>query len=42
LGVAVLVPLIARQFGYAISPLDVVLLPVMRAVHGVILLLTGW
>jgi Zn-dependent protease len=42
IGVAFLVPLVAREFGYAFSPLAWVLLPMIQLVQGLVLALTGW
>lgn len=42
LAAAFIVPLVARELGYGINPLAAVLLPMVRSVHGVVLLLTGW
>jgi Zn-dependent protease len=39
---AFIVPLIARELGYDLNPLAAVLLPMVRTVHGTVLLLTGW
>jgi Zn-dependent protease len=42
LGVAFLIPMIAREFGYSINPLAWVLLPMIQAVHQLLMLVTGW
>jgi Zn-dependent protease len=42
IGVAFLVPLVAREFGYAFNPLAWVLLPMIQLVQGLVLALTGW
>ena len=42
LGIVFVLPLIARELGFAINPLGAVLLPIVQFVHGLILLLTGW
>ena len=42
MGVAFLVPLIAREFGYSVNPLAWVLLPIIRTVHGLLMFATGW
>jgi Zn-dependent protease len=42
LGLAFLVPLVARELGYNVNPLSWVLLPMIRAVYQVLLPLTGW
>jgi Zn-dependent protease len=42
LGLAFLVPLVAREFGYAINPLAWVLLPMVQAVYHVVFFLSGW
>lgn len=42
LGVIFVLPLIARELGYAINPLASILLPLVRFVHGVVLTLTFW
>jgi Zn-dependent protease len=39
---AFIVPLVARELGYDVNPLAAVLLPMVRTVHGTVLLLTGW
>ena len=42
LGVVFVLPLIARELGFAINPLATVLLPMVQSVHALVLLLTGW
>lgn len=42
LGIVFVLPLIARELGFAINPLGAVLLPIVQFVHGLVLLLTGW
>ena len=42
LGLAFLVPMIAREFGYAINPLGWLLLPMIEGVRTAILFVTGW
>jgi Zn-dependent protease len=42
LGVVFVLPLIARELGFAFNPLAAVLFPMVQAVHTVILVLTGW
>jgi Zn-dependent protease len=42
LGLAFLVPMIAREFGYSVNPLTWVLMPMIQAVYHVLLFLTGW
>jgi Zn-dependent protease len=42
LGVAFLVPMIAREFGYSINPLASVLLPIIQTVHRLLMFVTGW
>lgn len=42
MGAAFIIPLIARELGYAINPLAAVLMPMVRTVHATVLLLTGW
>ena len=42
MGLAFLVPLIARELGYAVNPLAWVLMPMIQAVYHVLLLVTGW
>jgi Zn-dependent protease len=42
LGIVFVLPLIAREFGFAINPLAAVLLPIVQFVHGLVLLIAGW
>jgi len=42
MGAAFIIPLIAQQFGYSINPLAAVLWPMIQAVNGAILFVTGW
>ena len=42
LGIVFVLPLIARELGFAINPLGAVLFPIVQFVHGLVLLLTGW
>ena len=42
MGAAFVVPLLAQQFGYSINPLAAVLWPMIQAVQGAILFVTGW
>ena len=42
LGIVFVLPLIARELGFAINPLGAVLFPVVQFVHGLVLMLTGW
>ncbi len=42
LGIAFLVPMIAREFGYSINPLAWVLMPMIQTVYHVLLFVTGW
>jgi hypothetical protein len=42
LGIIFVLPLLARQLGFAINPLAAVLLPIVQFVHGLVLLLAGW
>jgi len=42
MGAAFIIPLIAQQFGYSINPLAAVLWPMIQAVDGAILFVTGW
>ena len=42
LGLAFLVPMIAREFGYSVNPLTWVLMPMIQAVYHVLLFLSGW
>ncbi len=42
MGAAFIVPLLAQQFGYSINPLAAVLWPMIQAVQGAVLLVTGW
>ena len=42
LGLAFLVPMVARELGYSINPLAWVLLPMIRAAYNVLLFVTGW
>ena len=42
LGLAFLVPMIAREFGYSINPLACVLMPMIQTVYHVLLFVTGW
>ncbi|MEZ5865763.1 MAG: site-2 protease family protein [Geminicoccaceae bacterium] len=42
LGVVFLLPLLARELGFAINPLATILLPMVETVHSLVLLLTGW
>ena len=42
MGVAFLVPMIAREFGYSVNPLAWVLLPMIQAVSNLLLFVTGW
>jgi len=42
LGVAILIPMIGREFGQDWNPLSWVLLPMIEAVHDVVLRVTGW
>ena len=39
---AFILPLLARELGYSFNPLAAVLLPMVQAVHSLVLLLTGW
>ncbi len=42
LGVIFVLPLIARELGFAINPLAAILFPIVQGVHSLVLLLTGW
>ena len=42
MGAAFIVPMIADQLGYSINPLAAVLLPMIQAVDGAVLFVTGW
>ena len=42
LGLAFLVPMIAREFGYSINPLAWVLMPMIQTVYHLLLFVTGW
>lgn len=42
LGVIFILPLVAREFGFAINPLAAVLIPIVQFVHGLVLLMAGW
>ena len=42
MGIAFIVPMIAREFGYSINPLAWVLLPIIQTVHGLLMFATGW
>ena len=42
LGVVFVLPLLARELGFAINPLAAILLPMVQTVHSLVLLLTGW
>lgn len=42
IGLAFLVPMLAQQLGYEINPLAAVLWPMIQAVEGAILFVTGW
>ena len=42
LGIIFVIPLVARELGFAINPMAMVLLPVIQFVHGLVLLMAGW
>jgi Zn-dependent protease len=42
LGIIFVLPLLARELGFAFNPLAAVLLPIVQFVHGIVLLLAGW
>ena len=42
LGVIFVLPLLARELGFAINPLAAVLLPMVHGVHSLVLMLAGW
>ncbi len=42
LGIIFVLPLLARELGFAINPLAAVLFPMVQGVHSLILVLTGW
>lgn len=42
MGAAFIIPLLAQQLGYSINPLAAVLWPMIQAVQGAVLLVTGW
>ncbi len=42
LGVIFVLPLLARELGFAINPLATVLLPLVQGVHSLVLMLAGW
>ena len=42
MGAAFIIPLLAQQFGYSVNPLAAVLWPMIQAVQGAILFVTGW
>ncbi len=42
LGVIFVLPLLARELGFAINPLAAILFPIVQGVHSLVLLLTGW
>lgn len=42
IAIVLVLPLLARELGYAINPLAAVLWPIILAVHGAVLFLTGW
>ena len=42
LGLAFLVPMVAREFGYAINPLAWVLMPMVQAVYHLVFFIAGW
>lgn len=42
MGAAFIIPLLAQPFGYSINPLAAVLWPMIQAVQGAVLFVTGW
>jgi Zn-dependent protease len=42
LGIVFVLPLLARELGFAFNPLAAVLFPMVQSVHSLILLLAGW
>ncbi|MFZ1425191.1 MAG: site-2 protease family protein [Geminicoccaceae bacterium] len=42
MGAAFIIPLLAQQFGYSVNPLAAVLWPMIQAVQGAVLFVTGW